>query len=208
MTLIKGMAQTFHPTKSRLIETTAQLLETQFPEAIQVDEILEKSGVSKGSLYHHFEDLGELLEAAQVARYGAWVDRSIGLIVPVLSSAKTRDDILDGLRQITIYTQSPEYKGTRYSRSRTIANSETSERFQRALGIEQDRLTTALQDLVEEAKNKGLFRAHLNSRVVAVFIQSYTLGKIVDDIVAIPMQQEDWNDFIMDMLTQTMIIEQ
>lgn len=63
------MAQTFHPTKIRLIETTAELLENQFPQDIQVDEILEKSGISKGSLYHHFEDLGELLEAAQVSRY-------------------------------------------------------------------------------------------------------------------------------------------
>ena len=201
------MAQSIHPTKARLIETTAELLENQFPEAIQVDEILDKSGISKGSLYHHFEDLGELLEAAQVARYALWVDRSIGLIVPVLSEAKTRDDIIDGLRRITAYTQSPEYKATRYSRARTLANSETSARFQRALGLEQDRLTTALQDLVEEAKNKGLFREHLDARVVAVFIQSYTLGKIVDDIVPNPMGQEKWDEFIMDMLINTMVTE-
>lgn len=201
------MAQLIHPTKARLIETTAELLENQFPEAIQVDEILDKSGISKGSLYHHFEDLGELLEAAQVARYALWVDRSIGLIVPVLSEAKTRDDIIDGLRRITTYTQSPEYKATRYSRARTLANSETSERFQRALGLEQDRLTTALQDLVEEAKNKGLFREHLDARVVAVFIQSYTLGKIVDDIVPHPMGQEKWDEFILDMLINTMVTE-
>ena len=201
------MAQSIHPTKARLIETTAELLENQFPEAIQVDEILDKSGISKGSLYHHFEDLGELLEAAQVARYALWVDRSIGLIVPVLSEAKTRDDIIDGLRRITAYTQSPDYKATRYSRARTLANSETSARFQRALGLEQDRLTTALQDLVEEAKNKGLFREHLDARVVAVFIQSYTLGKIVDDIVPNPMGQEKWDEFIMDMLINTMVTE-
>ena len=199
------MAQTFHPTKIRLIETTAELLENQFPQDIQVDEILEKSGISKGSLYHHFEDLGELLEAAQVSRYALWVDRSISLIVPVLSAAKTRDDIIEGLRRITEYTQSPDYKGTRFSRARTLANSETSMRFQRALGLEQDRLTTALQDLVEEAKNKGLFKEHLDTRVIAVFIQSYTLGKIVDDIVPNPMGQENWDNFILEMRINTMV---
>ena len=199
------MPQSIHPTKSRLIETTAELLETQFPGDIQVDVILEKSGISKGSLYHHFEDLGELLEAAQVARYAAWVDRSVSLIVPVLSGAKTRDDIIEGLKVLTNYTQSPEYKSTRFTRARALANSETSPRFQKALGLEQERLTIALQDLVEEAKNKGLFKSSLDSRVVAVFIQSYTLGKIVDDIVPTPMGQENWDNFILEMLIATMV---
>lgn len=199
------MSLTTHPTKSRLIETTAELLENQFPQDIQVDEILEKSGISKGSLYHHFQDLGELLEAAQVAKYAAWVDRSIGLIVPVLSSAKTRDDIIEGLRILTKYTQSSEYQQTRFYRARTLANSETSERFKKALGIEQERLTVALVDLVAEAKNKGLFRPEIDSRVFAVFIQSYTLGKIVNDIVPVPLAQEEWDDFIVKMLIATMV---
>jgi AcrR family transcriptional regulator len=199
------MPQPIHPTKTRLIETTSEILETKFPEDIAVDEILDKSGISKGSLYHHFEDLGELLEAAQVQRYAAWVDRSIGLIVPVLSGAKTRDDIIEGLRILTKYTQSEEYRVVRFSRARTLANSETSQRFQKALGIEQERLTSALEDLVAEAKNKGLYRADLDARVVAVFIQSYTLGKIVDDIVPNPVMQEKWDEFIVNMLIATMV---
>jgi AcrR family transcriptional regulator len=205
LSLITPMPQTLHPTKARLIETAAEILEDQLPEAVQVDEILEKSGISKGSLYHHFEDLGELLEAAQVARYAAWVDRSITLIVPVLSSAKTRDDIIEGLAKLTQYTQSSEYKATRFSRARTLANSESSERFTKALGLEQERLTTALEDLVSEAKNKGLFKKEYDSRIFAVFIQSYTLGKIVDDVVPNPMDQEKWDDFILNMLIATIV---
>ena len=199
------MPQAIHPTKARLIETTAQLLESHFPQDIQVDEILEKSGISKGSLYHHFEDLGELLEAAQVTRYAIWVDRSIGLMTPLLSEAKTRDDIIESLGRATVYTQSSEYKSTRFNRARTLANSESSERFHRALGAEQERLTAALEDLVQEAKNKGLFKAEVDSRAVAIFIQSYTLGKIVDDITPMPISQEIWDNFIVDMLVATMV---
>jgi len=195
-----------HPTKTRLIETTAELLESQFPQDIQVDEILENSGISKGSLYHHFEDLGELLEDAQVHKYAAWVDRSIGLIVPVLSGAKNREDVIEGLRVLTKYTQSAEYRATRFYRARTLANSETSDRFKVSLGAEQDRLTAALEDLIAEAKNKGLFREHLDNRVIAVFIQSYTLGKIVDDIVPEPVPRENWDNFILEMLINTMVV--
>jgi AcrR family transcriptional regulator len=199
------MPQSIHPTKSRLIETTAELLDSKFPQEIAVDEILDKSGISKGSLYHHFEDLGELLEAAQIARYAIWVDRSIGLMTPLLSIAKSTSDMIESLRQATIFTQSKEYKATRFQRARTLANSETSPRFQKALGIEQDRLTSALEDLVAEAKNKGLFRKDLDTRIIAVFIQSYTLGKIVDDIVPNPVEQEKWDEFILNMLKATMV---
>jgi AcrR family transcriptional regulator len=201
------MSVTIHPTKARLIETAAGLLESQFPQSIQVDEILEKSGISKGSLYHHFEDLGELLEAAQVARYAAWVDRSINLITPVLTSTKNRDEMIIGLRRITQFTQSSEFKSMRFQRARALANSETSERFERALGLEQERLTIALEDLVQEAKNKGLFKADLDPQIVAVFIQSYTLGKIVDDIVPNPMAEEKWEEFIVNMLIATMVAQ-
>jgi AcrR family transcriptional regulator len=199
------MPQSIHPTKSRLIETTAELLDTKFPQDIAVDEILDKSGISKGSLYHHFEDLGELLEAAQIARYAVWVDRSIGFMTPLLSEAKTTGDMIESLRKATLFTQSKEYKATRFQRSRTLANSETSPRFQKALGIEQDRLTSALEDLVAEAKNKGLFRKDLDTRVIAIFIQSYTLGKIIDDIVPTPVSQEKWDEFIVNMLIATMV---
>ena len=67
------MATRVHPTKALLISTTVKLLDTKLPNEIAVDEILETSGISKGSLYHHFEDLSELLEVAQVERYAAWV---------------------------------------------------------------------------------------------------------------------------------------
>ena len=122
-----------------------------------------------------------------------------------MSAAKTRDDIISGLRTLTTYTQSQEYRATRFARARALANSELSESFKKQLGAEQDRLTTALEDLVAEAKNKGLFRSDINARVVAVFIQSYTLGKIVDDIVPNPMKQEKWDEFIVNMLIATLL---
>lgn len=80
------MGTRIHPTKALLISTTVTLLDTKLPNEIAVDEILEASGISKGSLYHHFEDLGELLEIAQVERYAAWVDRSVDALVQMIST--------------------------------------------------------------------------------------------------------------------------
>jgi AcrR family transcriptional regulator len=43
------MATRIHPTKSLLISTTIEILDEKLPGEIAVDEILEKSGISKGT---------------------------------------------------------------------------------------------------------------------------------------------------------------
>jgi len=198
------MAQSLHPTKSHLIETAVVLLEDKMPHEIAVDEILEKSGISKGSLYHHFEDLAELLEAAQVARYADWVDRSIALIVAIISKAKTKEELFEGVKKMTLLTQSAEFKNFRYERARTIGNSQGHQRFQNLLAAEQERLTSGLTDIIREVIEKGYFRKDLDPHVAAIFIQSYTLGKIVDDIVTEPVNSKDWDSFIDHMVYKSM----
>jgi AcrR family transcriptional regulator len=193
-----------HPTKSHLIETAVVLLEDKMPHEIAVDEILEKSGISKGSLYHHFEDLAELLEAAQVARYADWVDRSIALIVAIISKAKTKEELFEGVKKMTLVTQSAEFKNFRYERARTIGNSQGHQRFQNLLAAEQERLTSGLTDIIREVIEKGYFRKDLDPHVAAIFIQSYTLGKIVDDIVTEPVNSKDWDSFIDHMVYKSM----
>jgi AcrR family transcriptional regulator len=190
------MKTSLHPTKSHLIETTVAILDEKLPNEIAVDEILEKSGISKGSLYHHFEDLGELLEIAQVERYAQWVDRSISGLIQLVSKVNTREDLLIGLKQATRLTQDPTISQTRYERARAIANAEHSPRFRKALATEQARLTDALIDLIEEARNKGLYASDFDARAGAVFVQAYTLGKMVDDFVDEKMDPEAWYQLI------------
>ena len=181
-----------HPTKALLISTTVKLLDTKLPNEIAVDEILETSGISKGSLYHHFEDLSELLEVAQVERYAAWVDRSVEALVGMLAKVKTREDIVAGLKLVTRFTQDTKYSKTRFQRARAIAAAEHNPRFRKLLADEQKRLTDALIDLINEARNKGLYASDFDAHAGAVLVQAYTLGMIVDDFVDEQMDPEAW----------------
>ena len=190
------MATRVHPTKALLISTTVKLLDTKLPNEIAVDEILETSGISKGSLYHHFEDLSELLEVAQVERYAAWVDRSVEALVGMLSKVKTREDIVAGLKLVTRFTQDTKYSKTRFQRARAIAAAEHNPRFRKLLADEQKRLTDALIDLINEARNKGLYASDFDAHAGAVLVQAYTLGMIVDDFVDEQMDPEAWYDLI------------
>ncbi len=187
---------TMHPTKALLVETVVELLENTKPADIQADKVLEISGISKGSLYHHFEDLGELVEAAQVARYSKWISISVDVMTNILPKAKNLDELRASLAAVTKATQRHDLAKYRLERARALADAEGNPRFQKAMALETDRLTSLLEDLCREVIEKGWFRKDLNPRALAVFIQAYTLGKLVDDFSPNKVSEDDWNDLI------------
>ena len=194
-----------HPTKSLLLKTAVDLLGKKKRHEISSDEILEISGVSKGSMYHHYKDLPALIEAAQVARYSMWIDMSIEQITTALRSVKTSEDLYNMLKLVTETTQSAERKSARAERAGTLADAHDNPEMSKSMGEETKRLTEALRDLTQEAINKGTFREDVDAKAFAVFIQSYTLGKIVDDFTDEPLGDQRWNDFIMKMLDTAFI---
>ena len=185
-----------HPTKEKLIQTFLDLSKTNSWHDITSDMVLETSGITKGSLYHHFDDFGELVETVRVRRFSQWVDESIISMTNHLSQAKTREDILKVLREYATYSHSAERAPFRLERTETISLTRNNPRLGAQLAESQDRLTNALTDVFREAQEKGLIRKNLDPKIIAVFVQAYTIGIVVDDISTKPMNKEKWVDLI------------
>ena len=185
-------SQGFHPTKQILIDTVVKLMETQNAIDINSDEVLEISGISKGSLYHHFEDFSELIEYALVARFASFVDRSIHMLNQVTTHSKNKKDFVAGIHQVTRVTQSLERAGFRAERVTAISTAMRNERMKLRLGEEQERLTGALADLFRESIERGWGNPEFDPRTVAVLVQAYTMGQVVDDFTPDHMSIEKW----------------
>ena len=199
------MLSAFHPTKKLLVETVVNLLDSKKPTEILAEEVLEISGVSKGSMYHHFEDLQELVETAQLIRYSKWIDASIQFMTTYVLSTTTREDFIDSLRKLTELTQATDRKGARAERALALAACFENPRMAKAMGLETQRHTDALADIIHEVQNRGLVREDVDSKAVALFIQTYTLGKMVNDYNPTPVSDEVWINLITDMAIRTYV---
>jgi len=186
-----------HPTKQKLIDVTVELLESKQPHEVQVDEILETSGISKGSLYHHFTDLSELLEVAMTVRYSRYVDMSIGFMTSELF-VNNKEDLYKGLVKLTELTQDTKRAKYRLERARALALADGNPRFAKMLGEEQARLTNSLADIVHDLQNKNLVSKKYNAKVIATYIQTYTLGIVINDITTEPIEMDPWREVIND----------
>lgn len=199
------MAKTSHPTRDRLIETMAQLLDGSDPEHITADQVLNASGVSKGSLYHHFEDFEDLLEAALISRFSTNVDATIDHLAAILATATSRDELVAALRKVNEFDQDQSRSRFRLERARAAGLTYSSPRFHDALGAEQQRLTDAFTDLFSEAQNKGWMSSELDARATAVFVQAYTVGRVVDDIAPEKVDPQAWVELIMRVIDKAIL---
>ena len=196
-----GFHATTHPTKEALIETVVVLLEGTPLDQITSEQVLAISGISRGSLYHHFEDFSELLELAQVRRFSEYVDNAVEVLSTVLESCVTREDLIVRLIEVTKYFQAQDLAQARLERLTAISKVPNNPRMAISLGFEQNRLSEALADLYQDVITKGWGNRNIQPRTASVIIQALTVGRAVDDFTPDKVDQENW------IKTISMIIE-
>ena len=190
------MAHDLHETKQHLIQATSELMDEVSLEEISAAMVLERAGASKSSMYHFFEDFGDLLEATFLVRFAASVRASERAINEIIENAPNKVEFFKALEKVTQATQTRSNSAIRFQRARMLARSERNERFRKSLGDIQQQLTDSLTLAIKKAQEKGFVTLDFEPRTLAVFLQAYTLGKIVDDITTTPMKDEDWDRLI------------
>lgn len=201
------MSGSSHPTRERLIATMVGLLDGDDPEHITADQVLTLSNISKGSLYHHFADFEELLEAALIRRFSQNVDLSVDALLSIVANSHNRNEFVSQLGALTADQQNPNRSRFRLERARAAGLTFSSARFHDALGVEQQRLTDAFADVIIEAQNRGWIEPTLDPRAVAVFIQAFTLGRVVDDIAPEKVDPDAWVRLIMRVVEDAVVAE-
>jgi AcrR family transcriptional regulator len=191
-----------HPTRARLLETTIKLLEQQSPDELQVDSILRASGVSKGSLYHHFEDGRALIDEALLRMFSSGVDEHAGFIAQILGSADTQLEAALAFRLLTIDSQRSDLRDRRSSRMAKILRAERDPAFAEKLSLEQKRLNDAFSAQIVRMQEKGWFRDDFDPTAGALLIQSYTLGRRLGQITADIVTEDAWNAIIFRIIEQ------
>lgn len=180
-------------TREKLVETVLEMLKERSPEDLRVEEVLEVSGISTGSLYHHFDDFGHLVETALIRRYVEILETAADLVDEVLNQMIAGEELkfaaIGAIRKFAEFN-TPE---VRFERARILGMCEHHERMREALGEAQQEATDRIVATFEaERQGAGRVNPDLDPRAIAVFIQSYSLGRIVDDIVPDPMDQQAW----------------
>lgn len=180
-----------HPTRTLLLTIAVDLLKEQGPVDFRVDDLLDRSGLTRGTMYHHFENVDDLIESALVASYSEGVEATILYIRGVLASATSFEQFRDGLFQANEnYVRNDDLRTLRRLRAFTLANS--ASRLAESLAVEQQRLTDEYVSVIVEATNKGWIKKSIDPLALAVFVQAYSFGVIIDDVSVTHVEPDIW----------------
>ena len=189
--------QAEHPTRQMLVSIAVELLKEQGPVDFRIDDLLDRSGLTRGAVYHHFENVDDVIGSALIASYSEGVEVTVGYIREVLASATTFEEFRDGLFQANRnYVRNEDLSVLRRLRAFTLANS--ASRIIGPLAAEQQRLTDEYVAVIVVAMERGWIRSTVDPLALAVFVQAYSYGLIIDDVSTTHVDPEIWAKHIED----------
>lgn len=188
---VVGAGHPMNPSARKLLDTTVVLLETTAIEQLTLAEVLERSGVSNGSLYHHFEDFRALVEQAVVVRFTQGLNESLAAIAQLLDSADAVE-FRQRTENIIRLFHAQNRRPYRMARFETLGALPNHPRLAARIGTAQHEATMKQAEYFAEFQRRGWFRGDFDAAAVSAFLTATFLGRVADDISDEPVDPDAW----------------
>jgi len=183
-------------TRGRVIDVVVEQLEDGGEIAVRIDDVRDRSGVSIGSIYHHFGDRDGLIAAAQLYRFARYAEAEIAALSAIVVGAKDLTEFRRALRQLTLRTASELRVAERWARIGVLASSIGRPGMLEEVRAIQTRLTDEFQAHVAQGQARGFFRSDLDARAIAVFVEAYSLGHALNDLDRNKVSEKAWEKVV------------
>ena len=170
-------------TISKIVEFAAKELDEVGAVQFNLDRVIEKSGVSRGSIYHHFGDRDGLIVAVEVSEIVQILTSGNERMRRLFSEASSGEEIIKGME--TAIRAGTQGKGRNYRRRRiaSLATAQHSPAISQALAEVQVSETNYWVETLRIGTDKGFIRPCEPLVGTADVIQSLLVGRILVDIL-------------------------
>jgi AcrR family transcriptional regulator len=188
-------------TSRRGQETIAKLLEVTISELdrvglaeIDIESLLSKSKISKGSLYHHFGSKNGLLAAAEAQQFMKYLKREGETFRKLIEDCKSKQKFIDLVAAVMKITRLEANVDFRKKRVRAIAMSFNDENLAQVLKNAQIEVTQYLAGSFQIAKDRGWVKPDTDLMALSYWIQGVFIGHIMLDITEQTEHEEAWSE--------------
>ncbi len=178
MKTLSGM----HPTKRLLIDQTVALMGSKLSHQIESDEILLSSHVSKGSLYHHFEDFSHLIETAQIEIFQKNTDQGLNRIISRLRADSIPQEVFRQLINCISDRKSDRSLFEVQERIIMTADAQISPRLKIHHLAAQEQIVLTWMLFFAECSDRGWVDTELNDRSVGTMVEVLIHGRVIGDL--------------------------
>ena len=197
---------TEHPTRTLLVTTATNLIERHGPTGFTVEMLLQESGVSKGSLYHHFHDFTDVLEESVVRTYLNNMEEDLATLAWMIGENPTPEHLRETLLAI-VRLSSTEHRATqRMRRVHLLSMSDHGTAgIREKLAHYQTRSIEALAEIVRKGQELNVVRDDFDPVATSGVVLALVFGRVISDTSEHPIPDEVWTPTILKFLDSAFV---
>ena len=169
------------PNLEEIIAVTIELLLQHGEGGFRIEDVIERTGISKSSLYLHFGDRDGLIGAAYVEVFTTDTNRNIEQAILIFDGVETQAQ-LEASIPILVQALARIPSPVRWNRMDVLSAARYRPEFLSRIVEAQTRLNSALAEAISAQQKLGNVRADMSAREMAVLIQGVSFGRIFRDL--------------------------
>lgn len=194
-TVTRQRAPRREPDLDAVIEASVECLLEHGERGFRIEQIIEKTGISRSSLYLHFTDRDGLVEVASLEIFFREVSGNIDRTIEAMDAVSTVDQARAVVRPLVeAIARQPE--STRWNRVMVLAASHYRSSLERRLAAMQTEINDRLGASFERWVKLGLLVDGVEPREIASFIQANTFGRVIRDLDDHRSSIESWKSLM------------
>jgi AcrR family transcriptional regulator len=187
-------------TMSRVMKFAMAEFNKVGPDDFNLDRVLEKSGVSRSSVYHHFGGRHGVIAAVEAKLVEKDIDvNNIGLR-EFVNVANNAQEILAVIKLEIAQGSKQEDRVTRQRRVSTFVAAQRSELLYEVLQSKQRQATEYLCETLQIATSRGLIKPRVPEMGIAQIMLSLLFGRILVDLVGDETSDQLWTQATLESL--------
>ena len=169
------------PDLDAIIEVAIELVLRHGDSGFRIEELIERTGISKSSLYLHFGDRDGLVGLALSTAFLRDIRNNVDDAAVLLADVKNRKQMEEAIPQLVeLALNTPDF--ARWQRVMVLASARNRPEMMKRVSEGQTMVNTAIEELVRGLQNSGVVRIDLDAREIGVLIQTAIIGRIFRDI--------------------------
>jgi AcrR family transcriptional regulator len=168
-------------TKSRILNAAIAMMDEGGESAVRLGAIAENLGIKEPSIYHHFTNRTELINAAYVEWYWQCLKTDIP-VEAMMVLVETKEDYVRAVRKTMEWSYQLERHHARAIRLSVLGAAQRNPELAVAINEINKKFLATIADAALVAQQKGWLRADLDPMAIAYWLHGQIIGRTVAEM--------------------------
>ena len=179
-------------TRSRILNAAIEMMGTGGESSVRLGAIAEGLGIKEPSIYHHFKNRTELVNAAYVEWYWQCLKTDIS-VDAMMVLVDSKEDYVRVIRKSMEWSYQPERHHARSIRLSVLGAAQRNPELAVAINDINKKFLATIADAVAVAQQKGWLRTDLDPMATAYWLHGQIIGRVVAEMDPGQVDFAEWD---------------